>query len=595
MRLQLLLALLATCFLAAPGRAQDADQLIGIWGTQLRLGPTLRGRLTIKRGNPDWTALIAGRRTSFVQRGQTVRFDFGKDGGFRGELQRGAIRGFWIQPASDRLQSYATPLLLAPAGRTGWRANVVPVAEKFTLWLKIFRSDGVIVAAFRNPESNSIGGASQFQLTRTGKALKFAAKSDRGEIDRNAELLGTPERIRLQWPDLGRTVELARLTPSQARAFFPRPPGDRPYNYAPPKELHDGWQTARAADVGIDESALTLLVQSIAASDPASRRPSLIHSLLIARGGKLVLEEYFFGFDADMPHDIRSAGKTFASVLTGAEMRRGVPIGPDSRVYDLLAPMGPFANPDPRKTRITLSNLMTHSTGLACDDNDDSSPGNESTMQRQTKQANWWKYTLDLAQLHDPGTRYAYCSATMNLVGAALTTASRTWLPAMFERDVAEPLQFGRWSWNLMPNGEGYAGGGTYLRPRDLLKVGQAYLDGGIWNARPIVTADWVRASTTPRIEITPATTGMSEEEFGNAYIRGADGLAWHGVTVTSGGRTYRGYSAGGNGGQLLLVFPELDLTAVLTGGNYGQGGIWLRWPQQIIGDQVIPAVRQPN
>jgi hypothetical protein len=31
----------------------------------------------------------------------------------------------------------------------------------------------------------------------------------------------------------------------------------------------------------------------------------------------------------------------------------------------------------------------------------------------------------------------------------------------------------------------------------------------------------------------------------------------------------------------------------VVTGGNYGQGGIWLRWPQRIVGDNIIPAIRE--
>jgi CubicO group peptidase (beta-lactamase class C family) len=253
--------------------------------------------------------------------------------------------------------------------------------------------------------------------------------------------------------------------------------------------------------------------------------------------------------------------------------------------------MGPFANPDPRKDRITLAQLMMHSAGLACNDNDESSPGREEAMQAQKGQPDWWKYTLDLPMAFDPGTRYAYCSANMNLVGAALTTASHAWLPALFGRDIAEPLGFRRWYWNLMPNGEGYLGGGAELLPRDLLKVGQLYLQGGVWRGRRLLDASWIAASTAPRIAVTPATTGLSPAEFGNFYGEGADGLAWHRFAITAGGRRYEGYQAGGNGGQLLLVLPELDLTAVFTGGNYGQGGIWSRWPQQIIGDMIIPGI----
>src|SRR3546814_16021285 len=78
----------------------------------------------------------------------------------------------------------------------------------------------------------------------------------------------------------------------------------------------------------------------------------------------------------DTQHDIRSAGKTFASVMLGALMMGGVNVSPETLVYDLLANMGPFANPDPRKARITLAHLMTHTPGLARDHTDDYSPGN---------------------------------------------------------------------------------------------------------------------------------------------------------------------------------------------------------------------------
>ena len=273
-------------------------------------------------------------------------------------------------------------------------------------------------------------------------------------------------------------------------------------------------------------------------------------------------------------------------------MRQVAAISPDSRVYELMRARGPFANPDPRKNEIRLAHLMTHSAGLACDDNDEASPGNEGTLWRQDAQPDWWKYTLDLPMVNDPGRRYAYCSANINLVGGALTESTRTWLPQYFHEQVAVPLRFGRYHWNLTPNGEGYLGGGAFMRPRDLLKIGQTYLDGGVWRGRRIINADWIARSTAPVIEINEETTGLSAEQFGNYYGRGRDALAWHLVTLTSGGREYPAYQASGNGGQILLVVPELALTAVITGGNYMQGGIWSRWPQRLIGDQIIPAIR---
>jgi CubicO group peptidase (beta-lactamase class C family) len=214
-------------------------------------------------------------------------------------------------------------------------------------------------------------------------------------------------------------------------------------------------------------------------------------------------------------------------------------------------------------------------------------------MTTQTQQPDWWKYALDLRQVYDPGTHYAYCSANTNLVGGAVTKATATWLPQFFEETVARPLQFRRYHYLTTPTDEGYQAGGAFVLPRDLLKIGQAYLAGGVWNGRRIVSEEWVKESTAPHIGITPATTGMSEEEFANSYARGADALAWHLNELRSGGRIYKEYEASGNGGQLLIVVPDADLVVVFTGGNYMQGGIWGRWRQTIVGDQIIPAIRR--
>ncbi len=590
---------------AAPSPAKD-DDLIGIWVFEASFGPALKGDLTVARHDSSWRATLSGAEVSFEAAARDVRFAFaGSLGRFRGVLtgEGQAIEGFWIRPGvtedprypGGSSQPFATPLVLKPAGPDVWRGVVRPLEDSMTFYLRIFRNEeGALLAAFRNPDQHSIGGAMQFRVAREGKSVRFSARPDpeAPEIRHEATLVRA-DALQLPWPDLDRVIELKRAAPSQAAAFFPRPPGDPPYVYQSPPATDDGWATARAGDVGIDEEALTRLVRRLAAADPSVRRPSLIHSLLVARRGKLILEEYFHGYDRDEPHDMRSAGKTFASVMLGAAMMGGAKVSPETGIYELVGAMGPFANPDPRKPKITLAHLMTHTSGLACNDNDDASPGNENTMQSQAQQPDWWKYTLDLPIAHEPGTRYAYCSANMNLMGAALTTASGTWLPALFERTVARPLQFGPYHWNLMPTDEGYLGGGSWLRPRDLLKVGQAYLDGGAWRGHRIVEASWVKRSTAPHFHISPATTGIDPEHFGDSYGEGDDAYAWHLGGVRSGERQYPGYAATGNGGQVLIVVPELGLTVVFTGGNYRQGGIWGRWGDEIIGGEIVPAIRR--
>ncbi|MBL8544895.1 MAG: serine hydrolase [Hyphomonadaceae bacterium] len=595
-------AVLGLALLVQPAAAQVAGaDLDGLWVVQRLYAPTLRGELNVRRAGEIWTGEIGGQRAEARAQGGAVRLAFADHGAFRGALAPSGLTGVWIQPNSDAedrddntatSQSFASRLTFRRNGRNAWRADVRPLDGAFTLYLRIFTdAEGRRIAAFRNHEINSRGGASQFQLAQEGSAVTFSVRQDDGrEVRHTATYLRDPDRIRIFWPDVGSDLELHRATPQEANLFTPRPSGEPRYAYRRPDQLRDGWRTARANSVGIDEAALTTMVQGIIDSDPSARRPSQIHSVLVAHRGRLVLEEYFHGFTRETPHDIRSAGKTFASIMLGAAMEAGAPITPETPVFDLMAANGPFENPDPRKSRITIAHLLTHTAGLACNDNDDNSPGNEGALWRQGN-PNLWQYTLNLPQLHEPGARYAYCSANLNLVGGALNAATRESLPELFDRTIARPLQFAPYYWNVMPNGEGYLGGGAYIRPRDLLKVGQTYLDGGVWRGRRIVSHEWVERSTSPRIEISPATTGLTQEEFENFYAPGIDGYAWHRYGVHVGDRVVEEYEANGNGGQLLIVVPEYDLVVVFTGGNYMQGGIWSRWRDQFIGGVIIPAM----
>ncbi|HEY1962809.1 MAG TPA: serine hydrolase domain-containing protein, partial [Rhizomicrobium sp.] len=465
--------------------------------------------------------------------------------------------------------------------------------DPVTLYLKISRDpDGKLVAAFRDPEQNSHGPAMQLLVSQEGSALRFSTWPDPQSPEQHLDATRTVDGIQIFWNDLNRTIVLTRLDTARSAPFYGRPPGSPPYVYRQPEETSDGWRTERAGALNMDEAALAKTVQDIIDIDPAAKRHSFqIHSIAIAYKGKLVLDEYFHGFTRDQAHDMRSASKTLASVMLGTAMFRGVKISPDTKAYTLLAPLGPFANPDPRKGNITIADFITHTPGLDCDDNNDADPNNEDHMESQRWQPDWRKFTLDLRATYTPGTHYAYCSGNINVVGGAISIATKTWLPEWFDETVARPLQFGPWYWNVMPNGEGYAGGGAFIRTRDFLKLGQTWLDGGMWNGRRIVSAAWVKDSVAPHRRVSPETTGRHGDDFIQVYLDGYDGYAWHLSDIQSGGRIYKAYFANGAGGQLLVAIPELDLACMFTAGNYGQG-IWIYLRDSIVGKEIIPAIR---
>ncbi|HEX8806076.1 MAG TPA: serine hydrolase, partial [Candidatus Aquilonibacter sp.] len=252
---------------------------------------------------------------------------------------------------------------------------------------------------------------------------------------------------------------------------------------------------------------------------------------------------------------------------------------PQARVLALLPQYAPIAHDDARKERMTVADLMTMASGLACDDNDDNSPGNEDAMQSQPAGTDWYRYTLDLPMVADPGTHAVYCTAGINLLGAIVRAATRTPLATLFANRFAAPMQFGTYAMWLMPApmNDAYMGGGDYFRPRDFLKFGALLLNGGRWNGTPIVDASWITTSIAPR---------TAPEGEGDRY-----GYGWHISSVLVDGTSYEVVNAGGNGGQLMIVIPKLDVAIMLTAGNYNQYPVW----RQFLPEIVAAVVRSCN
>ena len=568
-------------------RAQSSDgaqePLIGTWGCQLRVGTPVRGELTLESNDGRWSASIAGYQLAATEAGSEIRFSLpGDRGTFRGRMDRNTrvIRGHWIQPADETLSSYASPVELKPLSSNSWRGKVIPLEQAFSVYAIITPGpDGKLTAVLSNPEMNFFRGRT-FVVTREGKNVHFDAKGWKldGEYDAKTDILS------LTLQGISTTIPLSHQTRYDAVGLYPRVPHEAgPYVYRTPLPQNDGWHIASLAEEHLDVSRVSELVQRILSSDPQSD-PLNIQSLLIARHGRLLFEEYFYGFDDSRPHDMRSASKTFAPVLIGIARQQGAKLAPDTAVYPLFKQYSSFANWDSRKQSITLEDIMTMSAGNACDDNDDDSPGNEDHMQSDPAHKDWYKYTLDLPIRTNPGGHDAiYCSGDLNLVGGVVAASTGTWLPDFFDQYLARPLQFGRYYLNLMPDGQAYMGGGAYIRPRDELKLGQLFLNSGSWNGHQIVATSWVQQSITSHTAFDPRYSLGQRHEYG---------FGWHINFLKSGDKTYRVYAAGGNGGQFIIVVPDLDLVIGINGGSYGQFDRWYRWELELVPQYIIGAVK---
>jgi CubicO group peptidase (beta-lactamase class C family) len=356
-------------------------------------------------------------------------------------------------------------------------------------------------------------------------------------------------------------VRFHRATPSDLRWFYPNTTGT--WSYHKPADLTDGWSTGTLSSVSMHLAPIATFMRDIVSERAPTVRTPYVQSVAIERFGKLVLDEYFYGFNANDPHDVRSAGKSVTGLMLGRAIEDTHAFSLTSPVLPLLRQYPNIKNDDARKERMTVTDVLTMASGLACDDNDDSSPGNEDTMQAQPPGTDWYRYTLDLPMAHDPGTYAVYCSAGINLLGAIVQTQTKVALTDYFQQRFAVPMQLQTYNMWLMPPpaNAAYMAGGDRYRPRDFLKFGELLLTDGRWNGTQVVDSAWIRESMLPRT----APVGEGDRL----------GYAWHITTVVVSGRPYTVVSAGGNGGQLMLVVPQLRLAMMVTAGNYGQYPVW--------------------
>ena len=570
----------AVAALAAGAAAQNPQQplnLEGLWAAHLRFGPDIQGPLLILRRGGALHADVGGFSVPVRVEGTHYTFSLPDGrGDFRGVRRGAEIAGQWIQPATAGIgRRFSTPVTLRADGRERWRGEIVPLADRITHFLPVTRgADGRFTTYLRNPERNLGVFIPVTRIAADGETVRLSGVR-RGAREESVLLSGRiePDGAMMSIPINGTTFDFVRDTRA-ASPFYPRSRDGERYVYAPPIRLDDGWPVASLEEEGIDRAAIERFVQSLIDMPMDGLGRSQIHSLLIARRGRLVLEDYFHGEDRDSPHDLRSASKSWTSVLIGAAMQAGVPIRLDTPVYATMLGSVP-ADLDPRKRAMTLEHLITMTAGYDCDDSGER-PGDEDVMQDQTEEPDWYRYTLDVPMARAPGEAIIYCSIEPNLAGGLLQRVAGEPLPEMFERLIARPLQMGRYHLFLSPTGAAYGGGGHRFRSRDFLKLPQLMLNRGRWGGRQIVSAEWAERSTAPLRNLTPTQT----------Y-----GFLWNSVAYPYRGRTVHAFFAAGNGGQIFMGIPELDLAIAFTGGNYSDAALFI--PQRVmIPEQILPAVR---
>lgn len=334
-----------------------------------------------------------------------------------------------------------------------------------------------------------------------------------------------------------------------------------------PEQLNDGWAIANINDHDISKTELVGLIDDI-----HSKKLVNTHSVLIAKKNKLVFENYFDGFNANIPHDLRSASKSISSAMIGIAIDNNIIESVDQKLYDFIPEAYQYTK-DSLKSKISIKDLLTMSSGL-----DVNNLASENYYQDPNNSKNWLRTVLEAPMVKEPGTYADYGSANPFLLGVCLNERLNKPLEIYMDEKLFAPLGITNYinqtdDTEVIP----YFGGGMLLTPRDLLKFGQLYLDKGKWKGKQIISEKWVEESFKKRLRLQDV---RDKNEYGYLW--------WHDTYVVK-GKAIKSIEARGAGGQFIFIIPELESVVVITSGNFRNGkGNQAR---EILKEYILPAM----
>lgn len=309
----------------------------------------------------------------------------------------------------------------------------------------------------------------------------------------------------------------------------------------------DYWPTSTPEALWVDSSLLNEISEDWS---------YLLHSLVVIRHGRLIFERYYSTdnhiYTKDSKHVLFSATKSFTSALIGIAIKKGYINSINQNILDFF-PEYNFSNVDSRKRNLTIRHLLTMTSGITWHEE----PSNDD-LRRMYFSPDSVQYVLDKVMVAEPGELFRYNSGASHLLSAIIKKTTGKSAREFGLENLFKPIgiEDNDIVWMADTNGASYGGIGLFLTPRNMAKLGQLYLDYGLWKGKPvssvqIISPQWITSSSRNHID------GIPISGFGPSGVLTGYGFQWW----ISG--ELNGFSAEGYQGQVIFVHPRLDLVIV--------------------------------
>jgi CubicO group peptidase (beta-lactamase class C family) len=305
-----------------------------------------------------------------------------------------------------------------------------------------------------------------------------------------------------------------------------------------------------------------------------------IKAVIIARHGEILYEDYFRGARPGDLHQVQSVTKSVGSALIGIAHRQGN-IDLEQNLEHFFSPLYPMSEGNYQsKAAVTVEQVLQQRHGIQWDESQVDYRNPLNPVSRMIASDDWYQFVLTRPSDAPPGQKFAYSSGASTLMSRVVRMATGMGPDEFAMRELFGPLGIDQVHWEVYSD-EGMGNGLTdwpppdhdvplgfslWLKARDMLKIGQLYLDGGEYEGKRILDPSWIDASWI-KYSNSENSTFFPQPGWGYGY-------QWWIATVTDAlGREWNVFFASGWGSQVIFVLPELNMVLVTAGDNYDYNG----------------------
>ena len=306
------------------------------------------------------------------------------------------------------------------------------------------------------------------------------------------------------------------------------------------------------AKAGIDLAKVNAAVDA-AFADPTA----LTAAFIVLHKGRIVGERYMPGITKDTQLESWSMGKSIASTLFSLLVKDG------TYTLEQAAPVPEWQTAGDARAKIRNMDLLRMSSGLRfiATQDPDYTPdkGYPDHFYMYTGAVNSYDYSVHQPPQFPPNTEGRYRNSDpltiMYLAKLAVTKRGENFMTwpqrALFDR-----IGIRRQVLETDPYGNFLITGYDYGTARNWARIGQLYLQDGVWQGTRILPEGWAKFVSTPA----PA---WSRPVYGGLFWVNGDG-GWN--------LPRDAYFASGAGGQSTFIVPSHQLVVVRMGHARGQG-----------------------